>query len=442
MFMQYGEALEWIHSRLKLGVKPGLKRMEWMLKRMGHPENKLKAIHVGGTNGKGSTVAYLRSILNEAGYQVGTFTSPYIEHFNERISVNGHPISDGEITELVNIIKPLADELEQTELGSPTEFEVITAMAIYYFSKVNSVDITIFEVGLGGRYDSTNVIKPLISIITSIGMDHTQLLGNSLAEIAYQKAGIIKNQIPLITSVQSKAAFNVIKQEAVKMQTKVSQLGTDFFIKNYKTITKGEQFTYESASLKLETLELSLMGRHQVENAAGAVAAIEYLNEKKYFLVTSNAIRTGLKKTYWPGRFEILSENPTVILDGAHNPEGMQTFASVIENHFANKKVKIVLAALKDKDLGNMFHALNSMNADIYFTEFDFPRAASAAELNAASNHHSATIEVDWRHLTETLISTLKQDEVLAIIGSLYFISTVKPTVESYINKLLKEQNM
>src|SRR5690606_28062273 len=164
----------------RLGIKPGLKRMEWMLERLGSPEKDLKAIHVGGTNGKGSTVAYLRSILNEAGYKVGTFTSPYVEQFNERISVNGQPIQDYEITDLTNKIKPLAEELELTELGSPTEFEVITAMALYYFAKVNPMDITVIEVGLGGRFDSTNVIKPIASIITNIGMDHTQILGNTI----------------------------------------------------------------------------------------------------------------------------------------------------------------------------------------------------------------------------------------------------------------------
>ncbi|HYK71690.1 MAG TPA: bifunctional folylpolyglutamate synthase/dihydrofolate synthase, partial [Pseudoneobacillus sp.] len=172
MFTTYEQALEWIHSRLRLGIKPGLKRMEWMMEKLDHPERRLKTVHIGGTNGKGSTVTFLRSILQASGFQVGTFTSPYIEQFNERISVNGLSISDKEILELTNIIYPLANELEETELGGPTEFEVITAMSFYYFAKLNPVDIVIYEVGLGGRFDSTNIIHPLASIITSIGMDH------------------------------------------------------------------------------------------------------------------------------------------------------------------------------------------------------------------------------------------------------------------------------
>lgn len=192
MFHTYNEALNWIHSRLRLGIKPGLKRMEWMMEKLNHPERRLRTVHIGGTNGKGSTVTFLRSILQEAGYSVGTFTSPYFEQFNERISVNGTPVTDQEITELANVIFPLAEELEKTELGGPTEFEVITAMSIYYFSKINPVDIVIFEVGLGGRFDSTNIIYPLLSIITSIGLDHTNILGHSISEIAFEKAGIIK----------------------------------------------------------------------------------------------------------------------------------------------------------------------------------------------------------------------------------------------------------
>lgn len=168
MFTTYKEALEWIHARLRLGIKPGLKRMEWMMERLGHPETKIKTVHIGGTNGKGSTVTFLRSILEAGGYTVGTFTSPYIEQFNERISVNGKAITDAELLQLTNIIRPLANELEETELGGPTEFEVITAMAFHYFANMNKVDIVIFEVGLGGRFDSTNIIQPLASIITNI----------------------------------------------------------------------------------------------------------------------------------------------------------------------------------------------------------------------------------------------------------------------------------
>src|SRR3954469_23771105 len=211
MFTTYSEALEWIHARLRLGIKPGLKRMEWMMAKLANPERELKAVHIGGTNGKGSTVTFLQSILEAAGYSVGTFTSPYIEQFNERISVNGKPISDKEILDLTNVIRPLADELEETELGGPTEFEVITAMSFYYFANVNQVDIVLYEVGLGGRFDSTNIIQPIASVITNIGLDHTNILGHTYEEIAFEKAGIIKEGTPTFTAVKNKNAIRVIK---------------------------------------------------------------------------------------------------------------------------------------------------------------------------------------------------------------------------------------
>ena len=229
MIHTYNEAIDSIDSRLRLGIKPGLIRMEWMLEKLGHPEREMKLIHVGGTNGKGSTVTYLRSILNEAGYRVGSFTSPYIEQFNERISVDGKPITDEEITELVNVIKPLADELENTDIGSPTEFEVITAMAIYYFAKMNPMDINVFEVGLGGRFDSTNVVNPLLSIITNIGMDHTQILGDRIEQIAYEKAGIIKSGIPVFTAAKVESAYAVLQEESATKNTSIFKLGRPFF---------------------------------------------------------------------------------------------------------------------------------------------------------------------------------------------------------------------
>src|SRR4051794_31120365 len=214
MFHTYEEALQWIHSRLRVGIKPGLKRMEWMMEKLDHPEQKMTSVHIGGTNGKGSTVTYLRSILEKAGYETGTFTSPYIEQFNERISINGVPITDEEIVELANVIYPLSVELEDTELGGPSEFEIITAMAIYYFGVVHPVDIAIFEVGLGGRFDSTNIIHPLLSIITNIGLDHIQFLGTSHKEIAFEKAGIIKKGASLISAVNQEDAKEVIRKRA------------------------------------------------------------------------------------------------------------------------------------------------------------------------------------------------------------------------------------
>ena len=268
--------------------------MEWMLERLDHPERRIKSIHVGGTNGKGSTVAFLRSILESAGYRVGTFTSPYFEHFNERISINSQPISDQELIELTNVIKPLADELDGTELGGPTEFEVITAMSLYYFAKMSPVDVVVYEVGLGGRFDSTNVIHPLLSIITSIGLDHTAILGDTYEEIAFEKAGIIKNGVSVITGVKQPEALEVIRKKAVETKSPMYQLEKDFSTGSRVSLQLGEKFTVSSMFGKFEHLETSMIGSHQVDNAACAVMATQILSNYYSFIIEESHVREGL----------------------------------------------------------------------------------------------------------------------------------------------------
>lgn len=433
LFSTYDEALNWIHARLRLGMKPGLKRMEWMLEKLSHPEQKLQAIHIGGTNGKGSTVTYVRSMLQAAGYEVGTFTSPYIEQFNERISVNGIPIADNDITRLVNIIKPLTDELENTPLGPPTEFEVITAMAIYYFSELHPVDFVIFEVGLGGRFDSTNVITPLLSIITNVGMDHTQILGDTIEQIAFEKAGIIKENTAIFTCIQIDEGIQQVEKIAKEKNAPLFQLGKDFFVSSYQSLQNREQFTLKTYNVLLENIQISLLGKHQTENAAVAIASILYLQESGHVTIHEQHIRDGLLQAYWPGRFEILQVNPTIIMDGAHNPEGMRSFVSAMEARYSHNNIKIVFAALKDKDLTEMFALLNTLKAQIFVTEFDFPRAATAEELKEISNNPNVTADPNSKLLIKQLIESLEKDEVLAIVSSLYFISEMKPFIVNLI---------
>ncbi|PLS01345.1 bifunctional folylpolyglutamate synthase/dihydrofolate synthase [Neobacillus cucumis] len=428
MFTTYQEALDWIHGRLRLGIKPGLTRMEWMMDKLGSPEKKIKAVHVGGTNGKGSTVTFLRSILQAEGYEVGTFTSPYIEQFNERISVNGKPISDEEILRLTNVIKPLADELEGTELGGPTEFEVITAMAFYYFANANNIDMVIFEVGLGGRFDSTNIIQPLASIITNIGLDHTNILGNTYEEIAFEKAGIIKSNTPIFTAVKHPGALKVIEEVADKQSAPISRLNQEFQISGHESIVKGEVFSLKSKSLSLEQLEISMMGQHQTENASLAVLAADYLNQAG-FQVTEQSIRKGLKEAYWPGRFEILSEKPLVIIDGAHNQEGITALVHELSSRYKDRNIHIVFAALRDKKLDEMIGMLDGIADQITFVSFDFPRAAKAEELFQISKSASKLAVEDWSSYLLEKMKSLKPKEMLIVTGSLYFISEVKPLI-------------
>ncbi|KAB2338730.1 bifunctional folylpolyglutamate synthase/dihydrofolate synthase [Cytobacillus depressus] len=432
MFTTYEEAVSWIHSRLRLGVKPGLKRMEWMMEKLNHPDRRMKSVHIGGTNGKGSTVTYLRSILQEAGYAVGTFTSPYFEQFNERISLNGVPISDEEIVRLANDIYPLAVELEKTDLGGPTEFEIITAMAFQYFGNVNPVDIVLFEVGLGGRFDSTNIVLPILSIITNIGLDHTGILGDTHAAIAFEKAGIIKPGISIVTAVKQEEAINVIKEKAAEMKSPIYLLGEQMAIKAHHSTEKGEVFTLKSPYKEWDNLEISMAGKHQTENAALAVMAAEVLNKFYAFLIEDEHIYTGFQKAYWPGRFEIISLKPTIVIDGAHNEEGISALVSELNNRYKNNKISLIFTALADKKLDKMIMKLDAIADKITFVEFNYPRAAQAESLFDMSKNSNKTFNKDWKSAIEENISAQKEDEVLVITGSLYFLSEMKP----YLMKL------
>ncbi|WP_409270820.1 bifunctional folylpolyglutamate synthase/dihydrofolate synthase [Neobacillus sp. SCS-31] len=426
MFQTYDEALAWIHARLRLGIKPGLKRMEWMMERLGNPERKIKTIHIGGTNGKGSTVTFLRSILEAAGYSVGTFTSPYIESFNERISVNGTQVKDDDILKLANRIKPLADELDHSELGGPTEFEVITAMSFIYFAEISPVDFAVYEVGLGGRFDSTNILTPLVSVITNVGLDHIAILGDTYEEIAFEKAGIIKEGIPVITGTQHSEALAVIAEQAAGKHSPIYKLEEEIRISAHEKTSKGEKFTVSTPFGELANLEVSMIGVHQTANASLAVAASQYLIESGWVSAGESEIRKGLEEAFWPGRLEFVSENPTVILDGAHNTEGIESLAAELSTRFSGKKVHIVFAALKDKPLDSMIHRLEEVSDKMTFVSFDFPRAASASELLEISQSPESRKEDDWKTFLTGEINGMQEGWILVITGSLYFISEAR----------------
>ncbi|MGJ3205661.1 bifunctional folylpolyglutamate synthase/dihydrofolate synthase [Geobacillus thermoleovorans] len=426
MVRTYEEAVAWIHGRLRLGMKPGLKRMEWMMEQLGHPERRVRAVHIGGTNGKGSTVAYLRSILQAAGYSVGTFTSPYVEQFNERISINGEPISDQEIVELVRVIQPLADELEQTEFGGPTEFEVITAMMLYYFGKQNIQDIVLIEVGLGGRLDSTNIIYPLVSVITNVSYDHMNILGDTLGQIAAEKAGIIKSGVPLVTAVKEPEAWEVIAKTAAERKAKTYRLGVDFTVTDWKTIAEGEQFSLATPFAEYRDLRIQMPGAHQVDNAAVAVMAAELLRLGYSFLIEPEHIADGLATAAWPGRFERVSGKPLIILDGAHNEAGIRALVETVRAHYPDKRVHVLFAALTDKPLERMIQLLDELADTITFTTFDFPRAAAAEQLTELSTHQQKAAVLQWEKWIREQASRLTERDLLLITGSLYFISEVK----------------
>ena len=424
----YEEAVGWIHARLRLGIKPGLQRMHHLLKELGNPHEKLKSVHIGGTNGKGSTVTYLRNILQDAGYTVGTFTSPYFERFNERISVNGIPIPDEELVTLVSLVKPIAEGMADSEWGEPSEFEIITAMSMVYFAETVKPDIVLFEVGLGGRLDSTNVITPLVSVITSIGMDHMNFLGDTIEEISSEKAGIIKDGVPVVSGVTQDAARKVIADAAKEKGSGLYQLGEDFHTERAPAAGRGERFHFISSG-ESSDLEISMMGAHQVQNAAIAVKTAAILQSQGEITVPDAALRNGLKKAYWPGRMEVVSDKPAVILDGAHNPEGIKALAATISERYSQKNVTILFSALKDKELNHMISLLEEAASEICFTTFSFPRVAGADELFDISDHPRKKKAGDWQQYLDEKLPVMDDGEVLFITGSLYFLSEVKPVL-------------
>lgn len=427
LFTTYHEAIEWIHSRLAFGVKPGLERMKWLMNRLGNPEQSIKAIHVAGTNGKGSTIAFTRSVLQAAGYSVGTFTSPFILTFNERISVNGAPIEDEEWLNLVNEIKPLVVELDQTELGAATEFEIITACAFAYFAHVHQVDFVLLETGLGGRLDSTNIAVPTLTAITSIGHDHMAILGDTLEQIAAEKAGIIKEGIPMITAVHQPEALAVIQNTAKEKNAECISLHDTCSFDEQQPTETGERFTLRTSKRQYPQLETGLIGTHQRQNASLAVLLIEWLEQEGYISVTEEQIYEGIRQAVWAGRFEKVKDHPPVYLDGAHNEEGIDRLIETVQAHFSTKQVHICFSALKDKPYKQMIQKLEAVSSSIHFVSFDFPRAESAEKLYVCSHLDAKSYDDDPRTVLEFIQK--KSDDPSAVIlvtGSLYFISDIR----------------
>lgn len=425
MVSTYNEALNWMLNRTKFGIVPGLQRMEEMLLRLDQPHHHIKAIHVAGTNGKGSTISYLQSILLEAGYKVGAFTSPYIIDYREQIMFNGEMIGIEDFIMLVNKMIPIVEEVEKLPCGAPTEFEILTTMAFYYFGKVKEHDLFLVEVGLGGLEDCTNVITPLISIITSIGHDHHQILGNTIEEITVQKAGIIKKGIPTITAELKEEALNIIQKMAIKNESTLYKYNQNFTAIEIKSMDH-EHFNYTSSQNKFEQLEISMLGQHQIRNASCAIMAIEILTDTYGFKVTETGLKSGLKKAFREGRLEKIMTEPMILIDGAHNIEGIHSLIQTMNAHFNQQDITIVFSALKDKDVIEMVELLQNITKNIVMTTFEFPRAMSHEELIHTAQTLNVDYEIDFNEAIEKNVKKIQKNGILLLTGSLYFISDVR----------------
>lgn len=418
--MNYLDSLYWIHERTKFGIKPGVKRMEWMLDKLNNPQFNINGIHVGGTNGKGSTVAYLRSALVDNGYEIGTFTSPFIETFNERISLNGVPISDDAIVELVQKVKPVSEALEaETELGTATEFEIITTMMFLYFGEIHPVDFVIVEAGLGIKNDSTNVFKPILSILTSIGLDHVDILGDTYVDIAKDKGAIVKPETPVIYAVKNEDALKVIRDFVEQQNAEGIELDRDISV-----ISQGEEFTYRYKNYELETLILDMFGEHQKENAALAITALIELNESGLVVLDFNKMINGIEAVHWTGRIEKVKDDPLMIIDGAHNLESIEALIKTLKDYYKIDNVDVLYAAINGKPIHAMVDQLKTIASTMYITDFDFPKACTKEEIYDEIRFEQKETVDDFVQFIENY-----EGQGLVITGSLYFISEVKAKV-------------
>ena len=374
MIESYAEALNFIHGRTKFKKIPTLDRMRLFLDRLGNPQKGLKYVHITGTNGKGSTVAMLRSMLMKAGLNVGSFTSPFITRFNERIALNAEPISDEDLTRLARKVEPVVQQLDQElPTGGPTEFEIDTAIMFCYFAE-KQPDLVLLEVGIGGLYDSTNVITPLVSVITTVSWDHMKYLGDTLAKIAHQKAGIIKKGVPVVIGQLPSSARQVIMREANEKSAKVYELGKDFSAQKINRNAIKAESVYDGDQLHHFRSNLGLAGDYQVENAAIAITTVQIVLTKLGIPVITGDLKKGLEMTRWPGRMETIISEPLVLLDGAHNLPGMQALVKTIRDDFSDREVYVLVAILADKQYELMLGELASLgNVHLMVTNFAGP---------------------------------------------------------------------
>lgn len=420
--MEYSEAMNYIHNTLKFGIKLGLHNIEMLLNLMGNPHRKLKYVHVAGTNGKGSTVAFISSILIKSGYKVGIYTSPYIERFTERIKINNSEIAEVELAGITGFVKSKVDIMIEMGENHPTEFEIVTAIAFQYFYEKNC-DIVVLEVGLGGRFDSTNIIEnPLVSVITTISFDHTAILGNSLAEIAFEKAGIIKENGQVIIYPQDEEAKKVILR--VCNQKMAKPYIVDFsMIQITKFGVEGQRFNYDN----YKDLRVSLLGEHQINNAVLAIKTAELLRENG-FNISENGIRLGLAQASWPGRLEVINKKPIFIIDGAHNEEGARVLYKNLKLYFPERRVTFIIGVLKDKDYKSMIEAVIPLSYKIITVTPDSDRALSADELAIFVSRYCKNISVSdtIEDAIGSSLETANAEDIICSFGSLYYIGKVR----------------
>ena len=435
----YSHSLSYVYGlnrNRKIWLKFGFDRMLNILDKIGNPQDSLKTIHIAGTKGKGSTLTFLSSILRQK-FKVGSFTSPSLVNATERISVDGSLIPPHTFSLIVDRLRKIYGPMEKENI--PSTFETFTIISFIYFLE-EQVDVALYEVGLGGRLDATNIIKhPLISIITEISYDHQKILGNTLRKIATEKAGIIKKGTELVIAKQEREASETIVNKSKEKRVDYFEYGKDYFVTNVKEFEKGTVFNFYSPSLTkgFEKLFIPLTGKHQAENAASSVQSALLLERKGYDLDESD-IRIGLSKAFWPGRSEIVSKTPLVILDGAHNKASASALAHLLVKTF-NKKIVFLFSMLKDKNIEDTLSVLAPIGERFVLTEIphSFSRRLTVDKLNYIAQRYISkdkiTIEKNPDRAFYIARRSIKEDELLCVTGSLYLVGYIRKLMNYFV---------
>ncbi len=426
----YNRCLKTMYGLRRFGIILGLETIQQLLDGLGNPHLKYACVHVAGTNGKGSVAAALASILIKSGYKVGLYTSPHLVRFNERILINNRQISNNDVVKSYHAIKRVHHGDR-----SPTFFEFATAMALYAFGR-QQVDWAVIETGMGGRYDATNVVQPAVSIITNVSLEHRDYLGNTLAQIAREKAGIIKQATPVVTGVKQKQVRSVVQQVARKKKAPLFMLGKDFKVRQ----NQSGQFSYAGIENSWRHLQTPLLGRYQVQNAALALAAGELLI-RDGASISKASIEQGLAHTRWPGRLEIVCEHPLVILDGAHNLIAARKLAKYLTENLAGRRLTLVIGILDDKPYASMLNSLLPQCYRAVVTRARAQRALAPEKLYAIAKKtiDDVCIIPDVAAAAQHAIQTAGPDDAVCIAGSLYVVGEAKEAIEKGLLKSLKK---
>lgn len=419
--MNYKEAMEFVQNTNKFGSVLGLDNIRELLNRLGNPQNQLKVVHIAGTNGKGSILAFLAGVFRESGYRAGRYVSPASFSYEERFRINEENISKEDLCFHMEKIKKVSEDMVRDGKSHPTMFEIETALSFLYFLD-KKVDVVLLETGMGGRLDATNIVEhPICTVIASISFDHMQYLGNTIEEIAGEKAGIIKEKCPVVSYKNSEEANQVIKGKALEKHCPLTFVNEDG-IRILSESLEGQSFTYRSSSGRwYEKIEIPLLGRHQIRNAAAALEVLEIV--KNYYCISEFQTEEGFRKTIWRGRLEILQKDPLILCDGAHNPDGASYLADFLQKNFTNQRIVYIMGVLADKEYEKMIAKTAGLADCIYTVAPDNGRALSSRQLaKAVRKYHSRVYERD--QLAECLKEvkrTAGKEDVIVIFGTLSF---------------------